>query len=339
MRARFIVFVALALAVLCAPGAAGAAGQAPSTVTWTKTADGSYQYVVNGQPEVFIGMGYDAIYRYLPSDQRAANYARDFGILRNAGVNTIMGWDEDKGYQQDKFDELTLNMANQYGLGVVMPLNLPPWGNYEDDNFVNILLEQARSKVERFKSYPALRMWGVGNEVYKDMDPEMFPAFERAYLRIADVFHEMDPNHPVIYREAEDVYVPYFSEMLRDSGDPRPWLLYGMNVYNKDLDPFLDHWPDYGLDRPLVVSEFGAEGDSAEQRALGYYEMWQSIHGHEKYVIGGAPYVWMTDGPEPTDKIWGLMDGNAKPVDETFAQLSSAWHLEFLSLPDVPHAA
>ena len=59
-----------------------------------KQPDGAYQYLVDGQPQVFIGMGYDAIYRYLSDDERAASYRRDFQILRDAGVNTITGWDE-----------------------------------------------------------------------------------------------------------------------------------------------------------------------------------------------------------------------------------------------------
>ena len=224
---------------------ASAAGNKPSVVTTVKEPDGSYKYLVNGQEQLFIGMGYDPIYRHLPQDQRAANYHRDFQMLSEAGVNTITGWDADKGYEQDKFDELTLDVANMYGIGVVMPLNLPPEGDYNDREFVEGLKAEARSKVWHYKDHPALRMWGVGNEVYWEMDPEMYPAFSQAYLEIADLFHQLDPNHPVIYREAEDVFMPLIGDSLRDSGDMRPWLLFGMNVYNKDLGEILSHWPDY----------------------------------------------------------------------------------------------
>jgi len=305
-----------------------ASGHAPSYVAIVKEPDGSYQYQVNGEPQVFIGMGYDPIYRHLSDAQRAANYRRDFQILRDAGVNTITGWDADKGYEQDKFDELTLDTANDYGIGVVMPLNLPPEANYEDPAVVDDLLSQARAKVERFKNHPALRMWGVGNEVFWEMDPEMYPAFQDAYLKIIDLFHQMDPHHPVIYREAEDRYMPEIIDMLSASGDMRPWLTFGLNIYNKDPDPMLSQWPSYGLDRPVFVSEFGAEGDTPEERAEGYLDMWKAIRAHPDIVMGGAPYVWTTEGPEPTDKIWGLMDGSSKPVDGTFAALAAAWRTE-----------
>ena len=447
------------LLLLGSPAVAEAAGSVVSTV---QKPDGSYAYVVNGREQTFIGMGYDPIYRYLPDAQRKANYERDFTILQQAGVNTITGWDADKGYEQDKFDELTLDTAQEHGLGVIMPLNLPPEGDYTDPDFVASLLEQGRQKLLRFRDHPALRMWGVGNEAFWGMDPGMYAAFEQAYVRIADRFHQLDPNHPVIYRdlspavraaayrrdfqilhqagvntitgwdadkgyeqdkfdeltlnmanqygigvvmpiympadvnytdpdligsllkttvakvqryrinpalrmwgvgnevlvkmppemdaaflqvylnvidlvhqmdpyhpviyrEAEDEFVPMLAQLLRDSGDRRPWLLYGMNVYDKDPEPLLRRWPSYGLDRPLFVSEFGSQGAGLGGRPAGYASMWRSIRGHPDYVLGGAPYAWSVDGPEPTDKLWGLTNSLGLPVDGTLAALQQLW--------------
>ncbi|MDP2727782.1 MAG: hypothetical protein Q8P59_09590, partial [Dehalococcoidia bacterium] len=73
----------------------------PSIVMVENLGDGSFRYLVNGEPQVFIGMGYNPIYRYLSDEERAANYNRDFRILCKAGVNQITGWDADKGYEQD----------------------------------------------------------------------------------------------------------------------------------------------------------------------------------------------------------------------------------------------
>ncbi len=293
-----------------------------------KMADGTYSYLVNGRPQTLIGVGYNPIYRNLTPDQRTAAYRRDFQILCRAGANTITGWDADKGYEQDKFDELTLAVANQYGLGVIMPLNLDPNGNYDDPAFVGALQLQARQKIERFKNYPALRMWGVGNEVFAVMSPDKYPSFERAYLSIIDLFHQLDPAHPVIYREAEDTYVPELVGMLRESSDMRPWLQYGANIYTKDPTTIIDDWPTYGLDRPLFVSEYGWDGHNPIGKAQGYANMWRTIRDHPQYVLGGAAYAWTTEGPEPTDKIWGLMDGNSRPVDNAFNLLASLWRTD-----------
>jgi len=104
----------------------------PSYVEVQKLNETSFTYLVNGSPQVFIGMGYNPIYRDLPAEQRDANYRRDFRILCEAGVNHITGWDADKGYEQDKFDELTLDIADEYGIGVIMPFYLAPEANYRD---------------------------------------------------------------------------------------------------------------------------------------------------------------------------------------------------------------
>ena len=299
----------------------------PSFVIVEKVGDNHYQYMVNGVPTVFIGMGYNPIYRNLTPAQRAANYRRDFKILCEAGVNHITGWDADKGYEQDKFDELTLDLAQQYGIGVLMPLNLPPEGNYRDPAFLNQLRIEAVGKINRFKNHPALRMWGVGNEVLTEMPRSMYVPFGRFYRELADIFHELDPDHPVIYREAEDIFIRAIGMALSTSG-PRPWFQYGMNVYSLELERILDEWPQQALDRPLFVSEFGAEDYWYGDRVEGYVNMWRTIRSHPEYVLGGAPYVWTTEGPEPTDKKWGLMDDNSRPIDGAFEGLAAEWRQE-----------
>ena len=98
-----------------------------------------------------------------------------------------------------------------------------------------------------------------------------------------------------------------------------------MNIYSMELERILEDWPGYGLDRPLFVTEFGAEPEWMGGRAAGYVDMWRTIRAYPEYVMGGAPYVWTTEGPEPVDIKWGLMDGNARPVDDTFELLKEEW--------------
>ncbi|MDO8689075.1 MAG: glycoside hydrolase family 2 TIM barrel-domain containing protein [Dehalococcoidia bacterium] len=299
-----------------------------SLVTAENLGNGVFRYLVDGAPQLFIGMGYNPIYRALTDQQRAANYDRDFKILCEAGVNHITGWDADKGYEQDKFDEVTLDQAQKYGIGVIMPFYLPVEGDYRDEAFRQSLLDQALLKVQRFKGHPALRIWGVGNEVLSGMSAEMRDAFAQFYTRLVDLFHSLDPDHPVIYREAEDTYVPFLNGYLDSPSDHRPWFLFGVNVYSTRLDRILDQWPSYGTNRPVIVSEFGAEPGWPGGRAIGYASMWRTIRARPKYVLGGAPYVWTTLGPEPTDLKWGLMDGQSNPVDNTFGFLKTSWLTE-----------
>lgn len=309
----------------------------PSFVEVETLGNGRFKYLVNGKPQVFIGMGYNPIYRYLSEEDRAANYDRDFRILCQAGVNHIIGWDRDKGYDQDKFDQLTLDYAQKYGLGVLMPFYLRAGGNYEDEGFRNALLKQAAEKVTRFKDHPALRMWAAGNELILDgLPPAMMPAFGRFYLELADLIRSLDANHPVIYRESEDFFVPAIVRFLQKRPPERPWLLYGANIYSLQLERILHAWPYYGFDRPLFVTEFGAEPDWDGGRALGYRNMWRLVRSHPDYVMGGAPYAWTTEGPEPGDPHWGLMDGNSQPVDDTFGLLKADWLEEEGALQNCP---
>jgi hypothetical protein len=319
--------VAVVLA-LAAPARTAAAQPGPSVVTIKVTPDHRFGFFVNGQEQLLVGMGYNPIYRSLPVAQRALNYQRDFRTLCLAGVNTITGWDSDKGYDQDKFDELTLDSAYQFGIGLVMPMYLPADGDYQDPNLIGSLIQGAVAKAQRFKNHPALRMWGVGNEVMSVMQPEMYPAFLQVYLNVIDLIHQIDPNHPVIYREAEDDFVPQLTQLLRDSGDSRPWWLYGMNIYDKDPEPLLRRWPSYGWNRPLVISEFGADGGFGATRAEGYVSMWRAFRAHPDFVLGAAPYVWTAAGPEPTDAKWGLMNSQGQPVDDTFGRLQRLWQAE-----------
>ncbi len=297
----------------------------PSFVTIERSKDGSFHYMVNGASELFIGMGYNPIYRYLSQEERGANYHRDFQMLCKAGVNHIIGWDTDKWYEQDKFDELTLDIAHKYGIGILMPFYLPPEGDYTNEEFQSQLIDEATAKIERFKGHPALRMWGVGNEILTEMPAEMHGDFLTFYSKIADMFHEMDPNHPVVYRDAEDYFMPEISGTIMAPLEERPWLLYGMNIYSLELERILDEWPQWGLERPLFITEFGADPSWEGRRSINYVSMWRMIRLHPEYVFGGAPYAWTTEGPEPVDKIWGLMDADIQPVDDAFNQLSQDW--------------
>jgi hypothetical protein len=316
-----------AMLLLPARANAQAAKPQPSVVSIGQ-AGSRYTYLVNGKESMLIGMGYNPIYRTMANNMRAAAYRRDFKLLCQAGVNTITGWDSDKGFEQDRFDEVTLDAANQYGIGVVMPIFMPAERDYTDPGLIGYVLQEATAKVTRFKDHPALRMWGVGNEVLTVMPPEQHASFLQVYLNIIDLVHQLDPNHPVIYREAEDEFVPELVQLLQDSGNARPWWLYGMNIYDKDPAPQLRNWPVLGMNRPLFVSEFGYEGSSPAERAQGYVNMWRTIRAFPEYVLGAAPYVWSAAGPEPTDAKWGLMRADSVPVDDTFGKLAQEWRLE-----------
>lgn len=286
----------------------------------------SYSYQVNGIPETIRGVGYNAIYRHLSDEERAARYDRDFALMRQAGINTISGWGQDKGYEQDRFDELLLTKAEQYGIGVIMPYYLPPDADYTDSEFRQRVAEDAANMVRHFKDYPAVRMWGLGNEVFPEItSAEQAQAFASFLIELADLVHSIDPNHPVIYRETEDVYVPELSRALRADDVRRTWLIYGMNVYTYRIYQILSEWPQQGFDQPIIISEFAPPDLELSERPGGYVQMWRALRSYPSLVMGGLAYVWTTEGPEPVDRYYGLVDDNGVAIDDSYNRLAAEY--------------
>jgi hypothetical protein len=281
-----------------------------------------YQYYVNGAPDVLRGMGYNVAYRGWGWDcaARARRYDRDFAAMRAAGFNTLVGWDE------GEFDELTLDKAQQYGLGVLMPYDFPPGGDWDDPSYRATHLRRIETLVSQYASHPALRMWGLGNEVVfatGDPNSSRARAFAEFYADVAARVHQMDPNHPVLYRDGEDVYYMPIRDALRARGLEQPWMVYGMTAFTFRLQEILDGWPSADFHVPLLVSEFGLVDYPRPQRAAGLVRMWDIISQHHDYVLGGGLYAWTVDGIETTDVQFGLVDAEGKPVDGSLAALGA----------------
>src|SRR5207248_804432 len=124
---------------------------------------------------------------------------------------------------------------------------------YIDPHVQEEFLGHIVARVLQHKDDPALRMWGLGNEVLHDrviskLKPEPFARF---LIQAADTIHALDPNHPVIYRDAEDVFVAPLANALRGNPAERPWFVYGMNFFTTRINEVLTKGPAIALDQPL----------------------------------------------------------------------------------------
>ncbi len=272
-----------------------------------------YTYLVNGARQVLRGIGYNVPYHTRSREWRAQRYDRDFAMMRDAGFNTLIGWDE------HEFDDLTLDKAQQYRLGVVWPYDLPADGDYTDPAFRAEQRQRVLDFVARYMNHPALRMWGLGNEVFHDMPEqdrdERAQAFADFYADLVTAVHALDPNHPIVYRGSEDVWFEPLRVALVDRGLEQPWLVYGANIFTFRLRELLDAWPDRGLKVPLLISEYGPTGYAPPDRPGALVAMWDIIRQHRDYVLGGSIYAWTTDGIEAIDRVYGLVDDDGQPVD------------------------
>lgn len=295
--------------------------------------DGSWRYVVDGTPDAIRGVGYNPWYATLPTTQRRPLYERDFSAMHQLGINTIEGWFE------GQFDSVTLDAAARNGLGVLMPFELNQDWDYTDAAVRAGILDRVSAYVEEYRDHPAVRMWAPGNEnlhriLYAHwLSQANVPAARAKAQAIADFLpvlvdriHELDPNHPVVYRDAEDVYLPWVTHAFEQSGDDRPWLVYGANVYSTQrLDDIISNWPTQWPGRPLLISEFAPGGVGPGGRPVGFEQQWQAIRSRPDVVLGGIAYTWASNGPEDLDRVFGLVDANAVPTDGALAALSGAY--------------
>jgi hypothetical protein len=257
---------------------------------------------------------------------------------RSGSVNTRFGWDP------AEFDSVLLDAALTAGLGVAIPYDIDFEADARDPNVRAQAREELQSQIQQFASHPATRMWAIGNEVLQrivqpdwcgaDVPAEMG---ERAQshagliLKLADLAHQLDPSHPVIYRESEDSYTSWFGRALRGAPANRPWLIYGINAYTSRLGEILDAWPQKEIPCAVLVSEFGQAQAVRGQRGQTIRETWETIRARGEYVLGGAAYVWYSDGPEPGDINHGLVDIAGEPVDDALAALADVFHADAAS--------
>jgi beta-galactosidase/beta-glucuronidase len=284
---------------------------------------------VNGVATVVRGVGYNPWYAELDEQQRRALYERDFGQIHATGANMLEGWFE------QQFDEATLDAAHANGLGVIMPFELNQDYDYSDPAVQARFLDRVTDWVQRYRGNPAVRMWAPGNEVMHRLisptlvrgaaDPNMelraddFAAF---YVRLMDRIHELDPDHPVLYRDAEDGYVSHLVAALKANPAPRPWLIYGANVYTPRIEQIVRDWSPQTLDAPILFSEFAPSGMSPQDRPRRFEWFWRVIRSRPSIVLGGVVYTWSTAGPEDLDRVFGLTDGSGQPVDGSVEALS-----------------
>jgi hypothetical protein len=270
---------------------------------------------VDGQPQSIKGMGYNAMLGDRSADERAAHLSRDFALMKRVGINTVLGWD------MRTFDGVMLDVAHASGLGVIMHFELGKGWNYADPALQEQLLREIGDWVVAYRDHPAVRMWGIGNEVLLTTTDEECRAFAQFFVRAFQLTRGLDPHHPVTYREAEDVRVPVFREAFAEAQVPLDGFIFGMNFYTPRVEEVLAEWPAHQFEVPVFVSEFAPAGWSPSERARGFQDMWARVRTHEQLALGAAPYVWSTEGPEAVDRIFGLTDETGRPVDETLAEL------------------
>ncbi len=288
--------------LLAASAPALAAG--PSQVKIVE-AEGAYRLLVDGQPFFIKGGGGSG-----HLDELAAR-----------GGNAVRTWRVDSDPAQMR---AFLDNAQRLGLKVAVGIevgNERHGFNYDDDAAVAAQLARIRGEVEAWKDHPAVLMWVAGNELNLHYSNQKV---WNAIGGIADMIHEVDPNHPVMTTLA-GFDRPLIEQIKQRAGSLD---LIGIQLYG-NLGELPDKLRDSRWTGPYVVTEWGPTGhwespltrwgapieDDASRKAGVLLERYQRyIDDEHRQGLGSFVFLW-GQKQERTPTWYGLFlpDGESTP--------------------------
>jgi hypothetical protein len=169
--------------------------------------------------------------------------------LKALGANTVRSYGGDPGP--------LLEAAERVGLKVIVGLWLEPprrGFDYADPVAVSAQLDRLRAMVLRYRSHPALLMWGIGNEVEAGLRDAsaVWPAIGQA----AKLVKSADPDHPTmaVLQEAGDDKARKIAALAPDID------VLGVNSYGEALTTLRARVRTQRWTGPLVLAEFGPLG-------------------------------------------------------------------------------
>lgn len=206
---------------------------AQTTVSLDRESEtGTFQLLRNGQPYAIHGAGGQV----------------ELDLLKQLGGNSIRTWGADNlGH--------LLDAAHQRGLTVCvgMWLGHPRHGfDYNDRRSVVGQLETCLKTVERYKSHPAVLLWGIGNEMEEGGDN---PAVWYAVDHIAREIKRIDPDHPTMTVIAE-----LGEHKVENLHRFCPHVdIVGINSYGS-IGTVAERYRKQGGTKPYIITEHGPRG-------------------------------------------------------------------------------
>ncbi|MES2828109.1 MAG: hypothetical protein V4687_08140 [Bacteroidota bacterium] len=249
--------------------------------------------------------------------------------LKAAGGNSIRTWSADNA---EKF----LTRAEELGLTVTMGLNVARERhgfNYDDAVAVKKQLDQLRAQVIKFKDYPALLAWGIGNELNLDYkNPKVWDAVND----IAKMIHEADPNHP-----ATTMLAGIGKREIEYIKTKAPELDFiSVQVYG-DLPKVPEQLKSTGWTKGYLVTEWGPTGhwecsktswgapieETSSEKAAVYKTRYEASIIKDKNCMGSYVFLW-GQKQERTPTWYGLFTEGGETsevVDVMHYEWSGKW--------------
>ena len=198
----------------------------------------------------------------------------------------------------------SLDSAQTLGLTVLVGL---PFGkqrlgfDYSDADAVRRQRDVIRQIVLSHKDHPALLAWAIGNELEIYTTPQQRVPLWQEVNRVAQMIHQLDPNHPVI-TPVGDAYRHILPELDQYAPDLDAA---GLNSY-ADMLTLPEDLAREGWRRPYLVTEFGPRGhwqvartawglpieDNSTEKAEFYLEAYRHAVAGRPTCLGSYTFHW-----------------------------------------------
>jgi hypothetical protein len=218
---------------------------------------------VNGQPYEIEGIAYQPyeIGNNLP-DPTAPQY--DVPKIAALGANTIRTyhsslWVDSWGTVYDLRDwtDALLPVAEANGLMVIVGMwaDTNPGTDWNNASHRATWTANWQDMITRFKNYPAVLMWSIGNEQIHVVPDNQRVAYAQWIESMIQWAHTNDPNHPVMYADyetsAKDTIINYIPSL--DVYAIQSYVYPSVANYNQTVASA----DDVGV--PILFSEWGAD--------------------------------------------------------------------------------
>jgi len=220
------------------------------------TFDGEKGFSLNGKPLKLHGVNRHQDRFGLGNAVPDRLHVRDMELIKDAGFNFVRL----AHYPQDPS---VLEACDRLGLLV---WEETPIVNYitKSAAFTDNSANMVREMVRQHRNHPSVILWGYMNEIYlrvpKDRS-DLYPATVELAKRLNAIAKEEDPTRPTtIALHGNDIYN---KEGLADIPDVIGWNLYQgwYSATVEDFGKYLDDQHKRYPKRPMIVSEYGANGD------------------------------------------------------------------------------
>lgn len=230
------------------------------------------------------------------------DHAQDIALIKEVGANTIRL----AHYQHDQY---FYDLCDKTGF--VLWAEIPFISSFiPGKEAYDNTLSQMTELVAQNYNHPAICFWGISNEITISGESE------ELYRNLCDVnalVKRLDPSRlttmaevSMVPKNSEHVYITdvlsynhYFGWYVGDVEDNAPWL---------------DEFHALNPDRPLGISEYGAEAvlkwHTTKPENHDYTEEYAAYYHHEMLkTITARPYLWSTH-------VWNMFDFAADARDE-----------------------